>query len=220
MIGRRVRRWKTSGQMSGNIAVNNNLNAFTFGSPAAGTTGRLPNNPGIPYYIAGEFVIPENTTLIIAPGTVIKMRQNSLNYYTRMIVRGTLIADGTPEEKIVFTSIYDDANGGDTNNDGNTTGPGPSQWGTINVENGATVNFDNVAVMYGGDADGYNNSGALMFINNSNATYYKFKIFQYVGFYHTTGSGVKIQQALNRTNIINNEFSDCYKLFHFLVHMH
>ena len=49
-------------------------------------------------------------------------------------VQGTLIAQGTASSPIVFTSIKDDAYGGDTNGDGSATTPMPGEFKAIDVE--------------------------------------------------------------------------------------
>jgi RHS repeat-associated protein len=54
----------------------------------------------------------------------------------------------------VFTSLKDDAHGGDTNNDGDGSAPAKGDWGTILVRSGATAAFDYVTIRYGGY--GYN----------------------------------------------------------------
>ncbi len=78
-------------------------------------------------YLIGNLTIASNATLTINPSVVVKM-DNSATIY----VDGALIADGTKNEKIVFTSTSDDSAGGDTNDDGNTTIPAKGNWYGIN----------------------------------------------------------------------------------------
>lgn len=78
-------------------------------------------------YIIDRLTIGENAVLTIEPGVVIKFR----DYYSRITVDGALTANGTPDEKIVFTSIKDDSKGGDTNDDGFGSTPQKNNWDRI-----------------------------------------------------------------------------------------
>ena len=79
-----------------------------------------------------------------------------------------LSALGTIAQPIIFTSINDDANGGDTNGNGNATQPAAGDWGQIQVIGTATFNY--AQVLYGGSTlDGEilaNGSGASVTFNN------------------------------------------------------
>ncbi len=81
--------------------------------------------------ISGDIYVPPGVTLTIAPGTVIKFKkidetsdQNLFDtdspYYpeAELIIRGKLVAEGTPERQIVFTSAE--------------MTPRPADWGAIN----------------------------------------------------------------------------------------
>ena len=103
-------------------------------------------------YIAEYLTISPNATLTIEPGVVIKFNLTwAWNNY--IDVQGGLIANGTPDEKIVFTSIRDDSSGGDTNNDGNDTAPQKGNWQTIEFQSSTldTVNsLKYCDIRYGG----------------------------------------------------------------------
>lgn len=71
-----------------------------------------------PYVITNSISVDEGATLTIEPGVVVKFKAND-NYYSSGIslgVYGTIIADGTGDESIYFTSSYDDK-GGSTDDD-------------------------------------------------------------------------------------------------------
>ncbi|MBA4312997.1 MAG: hypothetical protein C0417_10245 [Chlorobiaceae bacterium] len=101
-------------------------------------------------YIVGNLTIAPNAVLTIAPDVVIKFVNNG---YSGIYVQGALIADGTAVQKIIFTSLPDDADGGDTNNDGNASQPARGNWNVIDFVSSSadTLNsFKNCEFRYGG----------------------------------------------------------------------
>ena len=86
------------------------------------------NNPDIVYWMSGSVTVPQGDTLTVAPGQIVKAAYGGNN----LIVNGTLNAQGTAANPIVFTSFRDDTNGGDTNNDGVSTGSN-GDWGSIQL---------------------------------------------------------------------------------------
>ena len=59
-----------------------------------------------PYVVSGQVEIAPGATLTILPGTVVKF-QSDPGAYSGLNVRGSLVADGTPSDKIYFTSDRD-----------------------------------------------------------------------------------------------------------------
>ncbi|XWN38428.1 MAG: right-handed parallel beta-helix repeat-containing protein [Balneola sp.] len=85
---------------------------------------------GIPYFFTGTYTVGTGAVLTIAPGVINKFRNGQLR------VQKGLIAEGgsTPDSMIVFTSIFDDFYGGDTNADSNATQPNINNWSGIDYE--------------------------------------------------------------------------------------
>lgn len=91
----------------------------------------------VPYVIRSDMHVGVDSRLEIDPGVIIKF-SNSQN--ARIVVAGAMIAEGTPEDRIYFTSLRDDSKGGDTNNDGSETSPARGDWGSIEFTASALSN--------------------------------------------------------------------------------
>ncbi|PIZ76208.1 hypothetical protein COY05_01990, partial [Candidatus Peregrinibacteria bacterium CG_4_10_14_0_2_um_filter_38_24] len=103
-----------------------------------------------PYVIDYQTEIPDGKILQIDPGVV--LIGTDLSSYLR--ITGGLIANGTEEEPIVFTSARD-TQYGDWNlpvfeNMSNPNIPSSGDWSRIEVEDGGTAQIDNVQFLYGG----------------------------------------------------------------------
>lgn len=118
--------------------------------PITNVSGYVSQNTtwvgGRVYLLAGPVTINPGVTLTINSGAVVKFqtRQNFIR------VEGSLVAQGTPQNKIYFTSYKDDSIGGDNNGDGNASTPATGDFiGLINY-GGGTINLENVVIRYGG----------------------------------------------------------------------
>ena len=94
------------------------------GTLGTSTTWSRANAPA--YVLDCNVTIAPNITLTIEPGTIIKGANGA-----GIVVQGSLVASGTVADSIVLTSIRNDAAGGDTNGDGNATGPARGDWSGI-----------------------------------------------------------------------------------------
>ena len=118
---------------------------------------------GSPYLVNRTSVtVAEGATLTIEPGVVIKIVSSSEPWIR---VQGTVNANGTLANPVVFTSFYDDEYGGDTNGDGSATAPSAGNWRRILVESTSVgSSFTHTLVRYGGNnnlSDATEKKGAI-----------------------------------------------------------
>ena len=132
---------------SGNISNDISERGFEIsGTISKDTTWNSDDLPILIY--DGTVTVPSGVTLSIAPGTIIKLGgaygEGSIN------ISGNLIAKGTEDSKIYFTSQKDGSVGGDSDSDGTGAAPAPQDWDALIFEPGSKIDFDNVVVRYGG----------------------------------------------------------------------
>lgn len=134
--------------LTGNTGSSNTYNAIGLtGSTSGDFTLDMANDL---LYAFDGFTVASGNTLTIDPGTVVKF----LNATSYMIVNGTLSADGTSADPIIFTSYKDDTFGGDTNEDGTLTTPEGGDWYYFKIASGGTAYLDYVTMQYGGSSAG------------------------------------------------------------------
>jgi hypothetical protein len=110
-----------------------------------------------PYYIPDKHhnTIPNNMTLHVEPGVVIKMPKRTATSETEVgnfTVYGSLELAGSLENPIHITSFVDDR-AGDTNNDEDDSIAGPGDWQSIVVADGGKFTLDYATIQYGGSTD-------------------------------------------------------------------
>ena len=118
------------------------------------TTSTVWDTSQSPFVIPnGGVLIGSGGSLTIAPGVVVKFAKfapNQNTAYLRVLSGGSLTANGTVAQPIYFTSLLDDAIGGDSNGDGTATTPAVGDWSGIRFDPGATGAVSNAAVRYRG----------------------------------------------------------------------
>ncbi len=116
-------------QFTANLSSGIRILEGTLSSSATLATRNIAGITNVAYMI-DQLTVAPGAVLTIQPGVVIKFLYNW--YYAYAItVQGALVANGTAAHPIVFTSFKDDSNGGDTNNDGNSSVSQPGDWSSI-----------------------------------------------------------------------------------------
>lgn len=120
-------------------------------------------NEGLPYYTENELRVTSGHTLSIPAGVIFKLSNGVIN------VDGGLKVEGEIDNPVVFTSLKDDAYGGDTNGDGAGSLPSPGDWYRIFVGQGAWAEVDQAVIQYGGATEtaAISGDGASLTIDNS-----------------------------------------------------
>jgi len=100
-------------------------------------------------YILEVYTVPAGKTLRLEPGTMIK----GLNKTSRFMIDGIFSAEGTADEKIIFTSIRDRSFGDDRLNAaslGEEGDPESEDWVGLWLENGASGTLKYADFRYSG----------------------------------------------------------------------
>jgi len=128
----------------------------------------------LPYIIKGGLRLGPGHTFTLAPGTIIKFYDSMSGLW----IKGTLKAIGTENEKIIFTSYYNE--------------PHPGDWGQIYFSaESVDSELDNVIIEYGGSGNCFWDITTVM-VRESSVSF-KNSIFQNnrnIGLYLSLSSSV------------------------------
>jgi hypothetical protein len=104
-----------------------------------GNLPKLVESRGKPYLVVSDVYVPSGKTIRIEPGVVMLFKN-----FTEMHVEGRLIAEGTSERPIVFSSEFDK-----TFNPSSALHANPYDWNGISIqENGLGSSFSQAKLMY------------------------------------------------------------------------
>lgn len=126
----------------------NSLNYLINKSSVLITADKTLKKSESPYVIVPtNFSVSAGVTLNVEAGVVIKFFGAG-----SLTVDGIIKTHGTASDPVVFTSINDDAYGGDVNNDGSTNSPQAGDWNTIQPNGNGSI-IDYAIIRYGGKLD-------------------------------------------------------------------
>lgn len=130
---------------------------------AANATWTVANGP---YVICADGVtVAAGVVLTLQPGVVVKFQAGT----SMLVINGTLIAQGVSGQPVVFTSLRDDAHGGDTNGDGAATAPARGDWGKIEFSATSTGSIvEHAWIGYGGYGSWTFANYGMVYVRTSN----------------------------------------------------
>jgi len=156
-------------------------------------------------YVINKYDFTVESTLTIEEGAIIKFNTSALNI--SVLGNGKIIANGTSSNPIIFTSYYDDANGGKVSTDQSATTPKAGDWNTIELRAVQGSEFSYCKFLYGGKNNLGRSAPTLSLTSDAYATInnctfaYNGGVMDnstYVGALHAAGAG---SNSIIRNNI-------------------
>ena len=147
---------------AGNSGSDNGTNGIVLHGTISVTQSWQMGDPDFPFVMDGDVLVNAARTFTLPPGTVVK------SYLTgELRISGTLAVNGGEFDPVVFTSIYDDSYGGDTNADADATQPAPGDWRGIYVDGYSTADgrayLEYCRVRFAGDTGGSADANLFLF---------------------------------------------------------
>jgi hypothetical protein len=193
--------------------------SYKIANGATLTTDKTITKSNSPYLIdRGGLTIQNGATLAIDPGVVIKFVTPN---EPSLVVDGTIIANGTTNDKIVFTAFADDEYGGDMNGDGicdpdnaSSTAQCPSltigNWQKIWIKSSSqNSSFKNTIIRYGGRwfSGSFISTRAMLLVDNSSIVF-KNNVIEYFAAHGVSfvNSTTTISDNTFRNGFIDNNF--------------
>jgi len=138
----------------------NTFTSNTYGGVALyaeGLSGTISANVPVamenPTYVLASTGTASNSSRVVTidAGVTIKASPSITNDNTSLRFEGQVIAQGTEQNPITFTSLFDHDFGGNIAPEGNSAPPSRGDWGGIHLRNNGTQNsiFDHVNIRYG-----------------------------------------------------------------------
>ena len=146
-------------------------------------------------YVIDGFDVTINSVVTIEPGAIIKVRNARISVSNE----GKILAEGTADKRIVFTSLADDRYCGDTNGDGDATGPEKGHWVSLRLNGSVGSVFKYVDIFYAGQPSGGSNKAVDIGWQQSTSF-----TFDHCRIAHTMGGNANASYAFSGTGYMKD----------------